>query len=106
MRRHTILRSCRKRSGCVMIYPVLLCGGSGTRLWPFSRKSFPKQFGTLVGTESLFQGSARRLSGSGFAAPTVITGSDYRFIVTEQLLSVGLDPAAVLIEPEVRNTAP
>lgn len=89
-----------------MINPVLLCGGSGTRLWPLSRKSFPKQFTRLLGEESLFQGSARRLSGPGFAAPVVITGSDYRFIVTEQLQAAGIDPGAVLIEPEGRNTAP
>ncbi|MDE3028367.1 MAG: mannose-1-phosphate guanylyltransferase/mannose-6-phosphate isomerase, partial [Paracoccaceae bacterium] len=63
-----------------MIYPVLLCGGSGTRLWPLSRKSYPKQFAALTGSESLFQASARRLCGAGFAAPTVITSSDFRFI--------------------------
>lgn len=89
-----------------MIHPVLLCGGSGTRLWPLSRKSFPKQFTRLIGEESLFQASARRLSGEGFAAPLVITGSDYRFIVTEQLQAAGVDPGTVLIEPEGRNTAP
>ena len=89
-----------------MIHPVLLCGGSGTRLWPLSRKSFPKQFAKLIGDDSLFQASARRLAGDGFAAPVVITGSDYRFIVTEQLLAAGIDPGAVLIEPQGRNTAP
>jgi mannose-1-phosphate guanylyltransferase/mannose-1-phosphate guanylyltransferase/mannose-6-phosphate isomerase len=89
-----------------MITPVLLCGGSGTRLWPLSRKSFPKQFTRLVGEESLFQASARRLSGPDFAPPLVITGSDYRFIVTEQLMAAGIDPGTVLIEPEARNTAP
>lgn len=89
-----------------MIHPVLLCGGSGTRLWPLSRKSFPKQFARLIGDESLFQASARRLAGDGFAAPVVITGSDYRFIVTEQLLAAGIDPGTVLIEPQGRNTAP
>lgn len=89
-----------------MIHPVLLCGGSGTRLWPLSRKSFPKQFTRLIGEESLFQASARRLAGDGFAAPIVITGSDYRFIVTEQLQSVGINPGPVLIEPQGRNTAP
>lgn len=89
-----------------MIHPVLLCGGSGTRLWPLSRKSFPKQFTQLVGSESLFQASARRLSGPEFAAPLVITGSDYRFIVTEQLIKIGVDPGPVMIEPTARNTAP
>ncbi len=89
-----------------MIHPVILCGGSGTRLWPLSRKSYPKQFGALTGKESLFQACARRLSGPGLAPPVVVTASDFRFIVTEQLAGVGLDPGAVLIEPEGRNTAP
>lgn len=89
-----------------MITPVLLCGGSGTRLWPLSRKSYPKQFAPLVGAESLFQASAQRLAGSGFAAPVVLTNSDFRFIVTEQLAGVGIDPGAIVIEPEGRNTAP
>jgi mannose-1-phosphate guanylyltransferase/mannose-6-phosphate isomerase len=92
------------------ITPILLCGGSGTRLWPLSRKSYPKQFASLLGSESLFQASARRLSGAEgalrFRAPTVVTGSDFRFIVTEQLLEAGIDPGPVLIEPEGRNTAP
>lgn len=88
------------------IHPVLLCGGSGMRLWPLSRKSYPKQFARITGEESLFQASARRLSGNGFAAPMVITGADFRFIVTEQLAAVELSPADILIEPAARNTAP
>lgn len=89
-----------------MITPIILCGGSGTRLWPLSRKSYPKQFVQLVGDNSLFQASAQRMSGAGFAAPMVLTNSDFRFIVTEQLAEAGIDPAAILIEPEGRNTAP
>ena len=89
-----------------IIHPLLLCGGSGTRLWPLSRKSYPKQFAKLIGNESLFQASARRLSGKGFAAPTIITGSDYRFLVLEQLAAIEIAPAATLIEPTGRNTAP
>jgi len=89
-----------------MITPVLLCGGSGTRLWPLSRKSYPKQFAALLGDETLFQASARRLSGDGYAAPVVVTASDFRFIVTEQLQTIGIDPGAILIEPTGRNTAP
>lgn len=88
------------------IHPVILCGGSGTRLWPLSRKSYPKQFSPLMGDHSLFQGSARLLSGAGFAAPVVVTGSDFRFIVTEQLAEAGVAPEAILIEPMARNTAP
>ncbi|MGO4910227.1 mannose-1-phosphate guanylyltransferase/mannose-6-phosphate isomerase [Pseudorhodobacter sp. W20_MBD10_FR17] len=93
-----------------MIIPVILCGGSGTRLWPLSRRSYPKQFSRLVGKETLFQASVKRLNGTldglNFAAPMVLTGSDFRFIVTEQLAEIGLDPGAILIEPESRNTAP
>lgn len=92
------------------ITPVILCGGSGTRLWPLSRKSYPKQFVPLVGEQTLFQASAKRLSGESsqldFTAPAVLTGSDFRFIVTEQLAEIGIDPGAILIEPEGRNTAP
>ncbi|MGR3762451.1 mannose-1-phosphate guanylyltransferase/mannose-6-phosphate isomerase (plasmid) [Roseobacteraceae bacterium NS-SX3] len=89
-----------------MITPILLCGGSGTRLWPLSRKSYPKQFAQLTGEASLFQVSAQRLAGDGFAAPMVLTNSDFRFIVTEQLAGAGIDPGAILIEPAGRNTAP
>jgi mannose-1-phosphate guanylyltransferase/mannose-6-phosphate isomerase len=89
-----------------MITPLILSGGSGTRLWPLSRKSYPKQFVNLTGEESLFQASAQRLSGEGFGAPMVITGSDFRFIVTEQLANVEISPTAILIEPMGRNTAP
>ncbi|UXU74263.1 MULTISPECIES: mannose-1-phosphate guanylyltransferase/mannose-6-phosphate isomerase [unclassified Paracoccus (in: a-proteobacteria)] len=88
------------------ITPVLLAGGSGTRLWPVSRKSFPKQFAPLIGEESLFQASARRLSGDRYGAPLVMTNADFRFIVAEQLDQIGVRAAAILIEPAGRNTAP
>lgn len=87
------------------IHPVLLCGGSGTRLWPLSRKSYPKQFVKLTGEESLYQASARRLSGDGFAAPAVVTAADFRFIVIEQLAALEIEPADILIEPAAKNTA-
>lgn len=90
------------------ITPVLLCGGSGTRLWPLSRKSFPKQFAKLTGDETLFQSAALRFARSDyfdFAKPMIVTSSDFRFIVTEQLQEVGIDPGVILIEPEGRNTA-
>lgn len=89
-----------------MIFPVLLCGGSGTRLWPLSRKSYPKQFTGVIGDESLFQASALRFTGKGFSAPLVVTGDPFRFIVTEQLDEIGIEPSGVLVEPEGRNTAP
>ena len=88
------------------ITPVLLAGGSGTRLWPASRKAFPKQFAPLIGPESLFQASARRLSGPGYGAPVVMTNADFRFIVAEQLDQIGIKHDAIVIEPEGRNTAP
>ena len=89
-----------------MIFPVILCGGSGTRLWPTSRKGYPKQFSRLLGEESLFQASLRRLSGPGFAEPVVITGADFRFIAAEQLSEIGVEKARILLEPCARNTAP
>ena len=89
-----------------MIHPVILCGGSGTRLWPLSRQSYPKQFARLTGERSLFQSSALRCTGEGFAAPLVITGDPFRFIVVEQLAAVEIAPQGVLIEPAARNTAP
>ena len=88
------------------ITPVILCGGSGSRLWPLSRKSYPKQFVPLVGNKTLFQNSTERLTGPQFKNPVIVTNSDYRFIVTEQLQEIGIDPGAILIEPEGRNTAP
>lgn len=91
------------------IYPILLAGGSGTRLWPLSRKSYPKQFSNLIGEKSLFQQSALRLTSSDqiqFAPHITLTNSDFRFIVTEQMQAVGLEPGPVLIEPEAKNTAP
>lgn len=87
-----------------MITPVILCGGSGTRLWPLSRKSFPKQFNAIAGDETLFQQTARRFQADGFAAPVVVSGEDFRFIVTDQLALAGVSAGAVLIEPEARNT--
>lgn len=89
-----------------MIYPVILCGGAGTRLWPLSRKAFPKQFSPIIGAESLFVSSARMLSGAEFHPPLVVTGADFRFVVTEQLAEAGLKPGPILIEPDARNTAP
>lgn len=89
-----------------LIVPVILAGGSGSRLWPVSRARFPKQFGALLDGESLFQAAALRFVGPDFAAPLVVTGEDFRFIVAEQLAGAGLSPRTLLIEPAGRNTAP
>lgn len=89
-----------------MIHPIILCGGSGTRMWPSSRQSLPKQFVRLVGDHSLFQQACRLATVAGQAPPLVVTGEDVRFIVKEQLEALALAPAAILIEPEARSTAP
>ena len=89
----------------MLIYPTLLAGGLGTRLWPASRKSYPKQFSNFIGDESLFQQSARRLTSSDileFAPHITLTNADFRFIIAEQLQAVGIDPGPILIEPEVK----
>lgn len=89
-----------------MIHPVILCGGSGTRLWPLSRKDYPKQFSRILGDESLFQASLKRYPAGRFAAPLVLSHSDFRFLVAEQIVQAGVEGATILLEPEARNTAP
>lgn len=91
------------------ITPILLAGGSGTRLWPLSRKSYPKQFAKIVGDKSLFQQSILRFNSSdrvSFTEHVTLTNTDFRFIVCEEFLSAGVDPGSILIEPESKNTAP
>ncbi|MDP4032753.1 MAG: sugar phosphate nucleotidyltransferase, partial [Pseudorhodobacter sp.] len=88
------------------ITPVILCGGAGTRLWPVSRKSYPKQFSALMGQGSLFQQTVGRFQSDGFGRPVIVTGDQFRFIVVEQLAQEQVDPAAILVEPSARNTAP
>jgi mannose-1-phosphate guanylyltransferase / mannose-6-phosphate isomerase len=91
--------------------PVILCGGSGTRLWPLSRTGFPKQFLCLIGNESLFQQAALRLGSLGsnqiqISAPLIVSGEDHRFLVSEQLREAGSHLGLALLEPLGRNTAP
>ncbi|HUF56311.1 MAG TPA: mannose-1-phosphate guanylyltransferase/mannose-6-phosphate isomerase [Thermohalobaculum sp.] len=88
------------------VFPVVLCGGSGTRLWPVSRRSRPKQFTALLGGETLLQRTVGRVRGRGFADPLMMTHSDFRFVVAEQLAEAGVNPGRIVIEPAVRNTAP
>ena len=95
----------------IQVTPVILCGGSGTRLWPLSRTGFPKQFLCLTGNESLFQQAAQRLATSGnesiqVAAPVIVSGEDHRFLASEQLREVGIALGTALLEPAGRNTAP
>lgn len=89
-----------------MIHPVILCGGAGTRLWPASRQSVPKPFVPLLGPRTLFQQAVALAAGPGLAAPVIVTGEALRFTVLEQLEAVAQPAAAILIEPEARNTAP
>jgi mannose-1-phosphate guanylyltransferase / mannose-6-phosphate isomerase len=89
------------------IYPVILSGGSGSRLWPLSRAHYPKQFLPLAGDLSLFQETALRMSRAENAkAPLIITNNDHRFLVHEQLEQIGVEPLAIILEPLGRNTAP
>ncbi|HTV31051.1 MAG TPA: mannose-1-phosphate guanylyltransferase/mannose-6-phosphate isomerase, partial [Xanthobacteraceae bacterium] len=90
-----------------MINPVILSGGSGSRLWPLSRKHLPKQLLNLVGADSLLQQTAARTPESlGFAPPLIIANEEHRFIIAEQMRGCGIAPQALLLEPVGRNTAP
>ncbi len=89
-----------------VIVPVILSGGSGTRLWPMSRPERPKQFLALTAEETMLQLTARRTMGAGYAAPIVVANATHVTAVEEQLAAVGLMPQAVILEPMARNTAP
>ena len=89
-----------------LIHPVILCGGSGTRLWPSSRKAFPKQFIPLLGDESLFQATLRRFARTEFDRPLVVTGEPFRFLARDQAEAMGQDDTTIILEPEGRDTAP
>ena len=90
-----------------MIIPVILSGGSGTRLWPLSREAYPKQFLPLVDRNTMLQNTALRVAGlADVAAPLVVCNQEHRFMVAEQLRAVGIHSAMVILEPIGRNTAP
>ena len=91
------------------LVPVILCGGTGTRLWPLSRASYPKQYWALAGSgeETLLQLTHQRLQGlPALAPPLLICNEDHRFIVAEQMRQIGVEPAGIVLEPMGRNTAP
>lgn len=89
------------------ITPVILSGGAGTRLWPLSRQHFPKQLLPLHGDASMLQATLARVSDPArFAAPFIVANEDHRFIIADQLQAMGLEPAAIILEPTARNTAP
>ncbi len=86
--------------------PVILSGGSGSRLWPVSRESFPKQFWPLVSDLSLIQETALRARGPGFAPPVIVCNEAHRFLIAEQLRAAGIEGARIVLEPVGRNSAP
>ncbi len=88
------------------IVPVILSGGSGTRLWPMSRTLYPKQLQSLYSNASMLVETASRVSGSEFTAPIVICNTEHRFIIAEQLQKAAIEPDTIILEPKGRNTAP
>ncbi|MEJ2690786.1 MAG: sugar phosphate nucleotidyltransferase, partial [Deltaproteobacteria bacterium] len=90
-----------------MLIPVILSGGSGTRLWPLSRELYPKQLLALTGDMTLLQQTAARLENFANAAPPIIVcNEEHRFLVAEQLRAMEITPTAIILEPVGRNTAP
>jgi mannose-1-phosphate guanylyltransferase/mannose-6-phosphate isomerase len=90
-----------------MLIPVILSGGSGSRLWPLSRHAMPKQFLELLGEDTLFQRTVRRAAiAVGATAPIVVCNDDHRFLVAHQLQVLGIEGATIIVEPVARNTAP
>ena len=92
----------------MLLQPIVLSGGSGTRLWPLSREKYPKQLLPLIGDDSLLQATVRRVQGIAdvtLAAPLVVSNEEYRFVIAEQLRLMG-QPGAIVLEPMGRNTAP
>ncbi|MDH2233535.1 sugar phosphate nucleotidyltransferase, partial [Delftia tsuruhatensis] len=93
------------------LLPVILCGGSGTRLWPLSRETYPKQFLALADSQTMLQQTATRLQGltaqiPQAVAPVLVCNVEHRFLAASQLTHVGIQQAAILLEPVGRNTAP
>ncbi|KAB7780323.1 MULTISPECIES: mannose-1-phosphate guanylyltransferase/mannose-6-phosphate isomerase [Xanthomonas] len=88
------------------VLPIILSGGSGTRLWPLSRESYPKQFLPLVGEQSMLQATWQRAAPVAAHAPIVVANEEHRFVAAEQLQQIGVKPHAILLEPKGRNTAP
>ena len=93
-------------SGKAIIWPLLMAGGTGTRLWPASRELFPKQFMALAGDATMLEETAKRLTGPLFHAPLVLCNDAHRFIAAEQLRAAAIEPEAIVLEPAGRNTAP
>jgi len=88
------------------LVPVILSGGAGTRLWPLSRETYPKQLLALTGKLSLIQDTAARCGGESFGPPIIVCNEEHRFAIAEQLRQIGITPRAMILEPVARNTAP
>ena len=89
------------------ITPVILCGGSGTRLWPLSRKEYPKQYLSLIGENTMLQDTILRLRGlDNLNDPIIVCNSSHRFLVAEQCQKIDIKNATILLEPIGKNTAP
>ncbi len=93
-------------SRAVTIVPVILSGGSGSRLWPVSRASFPKQLWPLISDRSLLQETVLRAVGDGFAPPLIVCNHEHRFLIAEQMREIGIEGARIVLEPAGRNSAP
>src|ERR1700744_3651665 len=93
-------------AGSSKIYPVILSGGTGTRLWPLSRAALPKQLLALHGKRTMIQETVLRAALPGAAAPLLLCSEAHRFLVAEQMQEIGVSPRAIVLEPVGRNTAP
>ena len=89
----------------MMIVPVILSGGAGTRLWPLSRELHPKQLLPLIGQNTMLQETVKRLDGLDAAPPVIVCNETHRFLVAEQLRTIGCKTGAIVLEPAGRNTA-
>src|SRR3546814_9343120 len=87
------------------VYPIVLSGGSGTRLWPVSRSLYPKQLLSIASEATMLQATIARTGDMDFASPFIVAGEDHRFHIAEQLDAIEVNPTGIIFEPDGRNTA-